>query len=262
MMSNPSLHITLCILPITINKIGGGKLVRTTLFSILCKYVSRAEVLSQALIAAKETETKCIDINIMSCYFFHLPATPMGVRISTADAEVKNLMVDNALSLKRLLLENLFKLKTISLRNDLMQANKKNIIATSKNVLLVSTCLPHNIRSGLNADFLDQQGAYSIVCITIQSNHDSSCKIPEDSNGLVDSTFLSNFFPKRFFEVPGIEVVDGFWSNSGLVAEASSLLGIKFLREEMSVTITLTNQARSTRRVFIDTSMKDSTPCF
>ena len=138
-------------------------------------------------------------------------------------------------------------------------ANKKDIIASSKNLLVVSTCLPNNMRSGLNADFLDQHGAYSIVCITIRSNHGSSCKIPEDSDWLVDSTFLPNFFPKRFFKVPGVEVVDGFWSNSGLAAEASALVGIKFLREEMRVTTTLKNQASSTRRDVIDASMTEST---
>ena len=68
-------HHTL--LSITITKIGRGKHVNATVFGVYCKDVGRAEVLSRALITAKDTGANRFDINGMSCYLFCLPATPL-----------------------------------------------------------------------------------------------------------------------------------------------------------------------------------------
>ena len=177
------------------------------MFGIYCKDAGRAEALSRALIAAKASGVNRFDINGMSCYFFRIPPTPVGGKISNADAEVKNLMVDGAIGLKLRLSKNVFKLKTLSLRDDLTAEDKKEIIASNPNVLEVSTRIPNNMRSSLNADFLDRQGAACIICITIKKNHDSVCNIPVNDDGLVDPKFLLHFVPKHFFEVQEVEVV-------------------------------------------------------
>ena len=60
-------HHTL--LPITIMKIRRGRHMKATFFGVYYKDAGRAEVLSRALITAKDTGANRFDINGMSCYF-------------------------------------------------------------------------------------------------------------------------------------------------------------------------------------------------